>query len=223
MVDVRPEPVAREVGALGERQCLVEQRDRGRRARKLVPGDAEPEDDLGAVDVGEDGALGERPRGVEQVDRRADVPLLQPRPGLARAGADVELDRVRRRRPRRARPRRPRWPPCSGTPSTAPRRARAGPRPGCARRSRCRWKGRPDRRSRRCASHSTVSAVGRVLPRSIWLTYSFEKRSPASSVCVRPAATRRRRRRSPSRAPEGAAEAMRWAAVISVMGALVLG
>ena len=76
---------------------------------------------------------------------------------------------------------------------------------------------------RRCASHSTVSAVGRVFPRSIWLTYSFEKRSPANSVCVRPAATRRRRRRSPSRAPEGAAEAMRWAAVISVMGALVLG
>ena len=83
--------------ALGERECLVEQRDRSRRARKLVPGDAEPEDDLGAVDVGEDRALGERPRSVEQVDRRADVTLLQPRPGLARAGADVELDRVRRR------------------------------------------------------------------------------------------------------------------------------
>ncbi len=81
---------------LGERQRLVEQCDRGRRARKLVPGDAEPEDDLGAVDVGEDRALGERPRGIEQVDRRADVPLLQSRPGLARAGANVELDRVRR-------------------------------------------------------------------------------------------------------------------------------
>ena len=42
----------------------------------------------------------------------------------------------------------------------------------------------------RSASHSTVSVVGRVLPRSIWEMYSFEKRSPASSVCVRPAATR---------------------------------
>ena len=35
-------------------------------------------------------------------------------------------------------------------------------------------------------------AVGRVLPRSIWLTYSFEKRPPASSLWVRPAATRPR-------------------------------
>jgi len=29
---------------------------------------------------------------------------------------------------------------------------------------------------RRLASHSTVSPVGRVFPRSIWLTYSFELR-----------------------------------------------
>jgi hypothetical protein len=50
----------------------------------------------------------------------------------------------------------------------------------------------------RAASHSTVSPVGRVLPRSIWLTYSFEKRSPASSVCVRPWEMRSWRTRSPS-------------------------
>ena len=36
----------------------------------------------------------------------------------------------------------------------------------------------------RCASQSIVSRVGRVLPRSIWLTYSFENRSPARSVWV---------------------------------------
>src|SRR5688500_5204740 len=83
--------------------------------------------------------------------------------------------------------------------------------------------------SRRFASHSTVSGVGRVLPRSIWLTYSFEKRSPASSVWVSPAATRRRRRRSPRRAPrdaasEAAGEVVFWvAAVISVMSAAYLG
>src|SRR4051812_27753483 len=47
-----------------------------------------------------------------------------------------------------------------------------------------------------------VSRVGLVLPRSIWLTYSFEKRSPARSVWVRPAATRSCRRRSPSRLPD---------------------
>ena len=32
--------------------------------------------------------------------------------------------------------------------------------------------------------------VGRVFPRSIWLTYSLEKRSPARSVCVSPRAIR---------------------------------
>ncbi len=52
--------------------------------------------------------------------------------------------------------------------------------------------------SSRSASHSTVSSFGCVLPRSIWLTYSFEKRSPASWVCVSPAATRSARRRPPS-------------------------
>jgi hypothetical protein len=49
----------------------------------------------------------------------------------------------------------------------------------------------------RLASHSTVSPVGRVFPRSIWLTYSFENRSPASSVCVSPRAMRSWRTRSP--------------------------
>jgi hypothetical protein len=57
----------------------------------------------------------------------------------------------------------------------------------------------------RSASHWIVSPVGRVLPRSIWLTYSFEKRSPASSVCVIPAATRSCRSRSPRRSPAWAA------------------
>src|SRR2546430_13046017 len=36
----------------------------------------------------------------------------------------------------------------------------------------------------RCASHSIVSRVGRVLPRSIWLTYSLLNRSPARWVWV---------------------------------------
>ena len=43
--------------------------------------------------------------------------------------------------------------------------------------------------------------VSRVVPRSIWLTYSLEKRWPASSFWVRPAATRSWRRRSPRRVP----------------------
>ena len=96
VVDVGAEPVGGHVRALRERECLVEQRDRGRDARELVAADAEPEDDLGAVDVREDRALGDGAGAVQQLDGRPDVALLHPRPGLARAGADVELDRVRR-------------------------------------------------------------------------------------------------------------------------------
>jgi hypothetical protein len=47
------------------------------------------------------------------------------------------------------------------------------------------------------ASHSSVSVVGRVFPRSIWLTYSFENRPAARSLWVRPPATRSVLSRSP--------------------------
>ena len=60
---------------------------------------------------------------------------------------------------------------------------------------------KPASTPRRSASHSIVPSVGRVLPRSIWETYSFEKRLPARSLCVRPAATRSCRTRSPRRSP----------------------
>src|SRR5215216_4750622 len=48
------------------------------------------------------------------------------------------------------------------------------------------------------AIHSSVAAVGRVLPRSIWEMYSFEQRSAASSSWVRPAAARSCRTRAPN-------------------------
>ena len=57
----------------------------------------------------------------------------------------------------------------------------------------------------RAASHSIVSAVGRVFPRSIWLRYSLENRSPARSVWVSPRAMRSWRTRSPSEVRAGAA------------------
>src|SRR5262249_9598360 len=50
----------------------------------------------------------------------------------------------------------------------------------------------------RSPSHASISPVGRVFPRSIWLRYSFEQRSPASSDWVSPALTRSWRRRAPS-------------------------
>ncbi len=49
------------------------------------------------------------------------------------------------------------------------------------------------------ASQAIDSGVGRVLPRSIWLMYSFEKRSPATWDCVSPAVRRSERSRSPRR------------------------
>ena len=52
--------------------------------------------------------------------------------------------------------------------------------------------------SSRSASHSRAASLGRTRPRSIWLTYSFEKRPSPSLVCVRPRAMRSCRRRSPS-------------------------
>src|SRR4029078_4101417 len=56
------------------------------------------------------------------------------------------------------------------------------------------------------ASQPIVSGVGRVFPRSICEMYSFEKRSPARSVCVTPADARWVGTRSPRREPLGGAD-----------------
>src|SRR5262249_56229129 len=50
----------------------------------------------------------------------------------------------------------------------------------------------------RSASQASISAVGLVFPRSIWLRYSFEQRSAPRSDWVNPALTRSWRRRAPS-------------------------
>ena len=77
-----------------------------------------------------------------------------------------------------------------------------------------------DAEPRRATRSSRAS--GAVFPRSIWLTYSFEKRSPARSVWVSPAATRSWRTRSPRRALPGWA-AMRICVVTAVRGITLLG
>ena len=91
-------------------------------------------------------------------------------------------------------------------PRSAPRREQARLRPGRARRSQTPLARKPASTPSRAARHSTVSRVGRVLPRSIWETYSFENRSPARSLCVSPAANASCRSRSPSRSPAWAAD-----------------
>src|SRR5581483_1410124 len=51
--DVRLQRVARKPGALGERERLVEQPERRLHAAELVATAAEPEQDIGPLDVGE--------------------------------------------------------------------------------------------------------------------------------------------------------------------------
>ena len=149
--------------------------------------------------VGELRPLGELAGDEQKLDCLAHLAFLGARPGLAGESANLELGGaggadVARGQRRRARP-----PPacrCASVSASArassasirPRRSvetplprNAGSTPSCA------------------ASQAIDSAVGRVLPRSIWLMYSFENRSPATWVCVSPAARRSERSRSPIR------------------------
>ena len=82
--------------ALGERERLVEERHRGRDARELVAADAEPEQDVRPVDVGELRPFGQLAGHLEQLDGLAGVALLHARPGLAGEGAHLELGRAGR-------------------------------------------------------------------------------------------------------------------------------
>ena len=197
--DVGPEQVAREARAVGERERLVEERDRRRDARELVAADAEPEEDVGAVDVRELRPFGELARDLEQVERLAGVAVLHARPGLAGERAHLELGRAGGADVARAPTRK-----LGGLVVAVRLRQRLGPGEQCldpaahvGRDAAAEERG-VDAEPRRRAS-AIDSSVGRVLPRSIWLTYSFENRSPASCVCVRPAASRSERSRSPRR------------------------
>ena len=78
-------------GPLGDRVRLVEEADRGRDARKLVAADAEPEENLGAVEIRERLVLGDGSRAREQVERLAQLALVHPCPGLAGEETGLEL------------------------------------------------------------------------------------------------------------------------------------
>ena len=178
--------------------------DRGRDAREQVPADAEAVQHLGAVDVGELGPLDELARLGEQRQRALDVAGVRAGHRLAVQRTDVELDGARAEHGGQR-------PGVLGDrlvenvvfeERVGAGEDRLGLRAlvgGDAAREEAGVDAEPE------ASQSIVSAVGRVLPRSICEMYSFEKRSPARSVWVRPAATRNWRRRSPSRGERGAA------------------
>ena len=129
--DVRAQEVAREPRALGELERLVEERDGRRDAGQAPPAGTEPEQDLGPVDVGELGPLGELACLQQELDRFRDVAVLleaQASPTSARSSsAGPRCPRPRGRPPGTRRPpRRPSGPP------RAPRRGRAAPRPSSA-------------------------------------------------------------------------------------------
>src|SRR5579884_1321986 len=79
--DVRLERVARQAGTLGQRERFVEERERRLHAGELVAAAAEPEEDVGPLDVGERLRLRDRARLVEQLDGGtvlADAHLREP-------------------------------------------------------------------------------------------------------------------------------------------------
>ena len=196
--------VARKPGALGERERLVEEVDRGRDARELVAADSR---------AGTACRRGRRPR--TRAARRARArPAGARSPRAASPSPGAPSPRRRARAPR-ARPTRA-W----RSPRAPRGRGRRPPDRECdsvsasARASIASMRLRtsvetPRRRNSastpsRSASHAIVSPVGRVLPRSIWLMYSFENRSPASS-----SASARQRARSAAHAAADAARGHR--------------
>ena len=96
--DVGAQEVARKLGGAGEGERLVEERRSGCDARELVAADAEPEQDVGAVDVGELRALGELAGDEEKLDCLAHLAFLRRAPRPRRRGREPRARPIRSRR-----------------------------------------------------------------------------------------------------------------------------
>src|SRR5918995_6522455 len=88
--DVRAKEVAWQARALGQRQCLVEERDRSRDARELVPADRESIEHVSELEVRVRGLLDDLARALEELDRLLDLPDFLERPRLTREDAELE-------------------------------------------------------------------------------------------------------------------------------------
>src|SRR6266566_2185984 len=94
--DLRPECVAGEPGALGERERLVEEGERRLDAREAEAADSEPEQHVGALDVGEIGALDDRASLIEELERLPGLAEAHERPGGPVEDTDLELGEAAR-------------------------------------------------------------------------------------------------------------------------------
>ena len=213
--DVRAERVARHPRALGKRERLVQKSPSAVWiAVELEPAAAEdvaaPRRARHRRSLPTPRARGPRSSRLEGATRLADAHLREPAvpseravaaaPGLpvARDGrrASLELGHglLVALAPNSASAR-------ASAPSSRPRSSVATP-----------FARKPASTPSRSASHSIVSRVGRVLPRSIWETYSFEKRSPASVALgqARPDAQLAQAIPEPGRTCAGLATACGW-------------
>ena len=132
-------------------------------------------------------------------DERAQLELE--RAGDGRRGATVSYSRAPRRRGGRA--------------SRAPRRGRAPPRRAPARRSTRRCPGSPDRRPAARPASRWSPGSGASSPARSGSGTPSRSAPAASSLCVRPAATRSWRRRSPIRFPALGPSPVRTRVVVS--------
>ena len=91
--DARPQTIARDPGSLGEVERLGEERERRRDRGEAVAATAEPEEDFGAIHVGEHGAVGDLAGPSEQRQRLLHLADVHPRPGLREEHPQLELRR----------------------------------------------------------------------------------------------------------------------------------
>jgi hypothetical protein len=92
--DPRLQLVGRQLGALSERVCLIQQTECGRDARQLVAAHAETEQHFRALEVGEPLVLADLASAEQDLNRAANVTGLGARTRLADEGAELELGRA---------------------------------------------------------------------------------------------------------------------------------